>query len=150
MNRIKEDQEKRISGLKKEQILSEFKALLLQKYIYEVQAIINIIQIMTNSGLSWGEINRQIKDERKSGNVLANMIFKLNLEKNNVSLILDAVMEDEEEDKKFQIEDVYLTNFDPVMKIDIDLLISAQLNIQKYFEIKKKSYEKVLKTKDAA
>jgi hypothetical protein len=87
MNRIKEDQEKRISGLKKEQILSEFKALLLQKYIYEVQAIINIIQIMTNSGLSWGEINRQIKDERKSGNVLANMIFKLNLEKNNVSLI---------------------------------------------------------------
>ena len=58
MNRIKEDQEKRISGLKKEQILSEFKALLLQKYIYEVQAIINIIQIMTNSGLSWGEINR--------------------------------------------------------------------------------------------
>ena len=58
MNRIKEDQEKRISGLKKEQILSEFKALLLQKYIYEVQAIINIIQIMTNSGLSWEEINR--------------------------------------------------------------------------------------------
>jgi hypothetical protein len=36
------------------------------------------------------------------------------------------------------------------MKIDIDLLISAQLNIQKYFEIKKKSYEKELKTKDAA
>ena len=34
---------------------------------------------MTNSGLSWGEINRQIKDERKAGNVLANMIFKLNL-----------------------------------------------------------------------
>jgi hypothetical protein len=129
MNRIKEDQEKRISGLKKEQILSEFKALLLQKYIYEVQAIINIIQIMTNSGLSWGEINRQIKDERKAGNVLANMIFKLNIEKNIVSLILDAVMEDEEEDKKFQIEDVYLTNFDPVMKIDVDLLISAQLNI---------------------
>ena len=129
MNRIKEDQEKRISGLKKEQILSEFKALLLQKYIYEVQAIINIIQIMTNSGLSWGEINRQIKDERKAGNVLANMIFKLNIEKNIVSLILDAVMENEEEDKKFQIEDVYLTNFDPVMKIDVDLLISAQLNI---------------------
>jgi ribosomal protein S1 len=56
---------------------------------------------MTNSGMSWGEINRQIKDERKAGNVLANMILKLNLEKNNVSLILDAVMEDEEQDKKF-------------------------------------------------
>lgn len=28
--------------------------------------------------------------------------------------------------------------------------ISAQLNIQKYFEIKKKSHDKELKTKDAA
>lgn len=36
MNKIKEDQEKRISGLHKEQDLSEFKALLLHKYIFEV------------------------------------------------------------------------------------------------------------------
>jgi predicted ribosome quality control (RQC) complex YloA/Tae2 family protein len=36
------------------------------------------------------------------------------------------------------------------MKVDIDLSISAQLNIRKYFEIKKKSYEKEKKTKDAA
>ena len=43
MNKIKEDQEKRISGLQKEQENSEFKALLLQKYIYEVQAIIDIL-----------------------------------------------------------------------------------------------------------
>lgn len=51
MNKIKEDQEKRISGLQKEQDLSEFKALLLQKYISEVQAIIDILQVMTNSGI---------------------------------------------------------------------------------------------------
>lgn len=49
---------------------------------------------MTNSGMSWGEINRQIKDERKTGNILANMILKINLDKSTVSLILDAVMED--------------------------------------------------------
>ena len=36
------------------------------------------------------------------------------------------------------------------MKVDIDLGISAQLNIRKYFEIKKKSYGKEQKTKDAA
>ena len=36
MNKIKEDQEKRISGLQKEQDLSEFKAILLTKYIFEV------------------------------------------------------------------------------------------------------------------
>ena len=70
------------------------------------------------------------------------MIYKVDFEKHTISLILDSVMEDEEEDQKFQIEDVYLTNFDPVLKVDIDLNISAQLNIQKYFEIKKKSHEK--------
>lgn len=82
-------------------MLSEFKALLLTKYIYEVQAIIDILQIMTNSGISWSEITRQIKEERKRNNDLANMIYKLDFEKQAMSLILDAVMEDEEEDQKF-------------------------------------------------
>lgn len=50
----------------------------------------------------------------------------------------------------FQIDDQYLTNFDPVMRIDVDITISAQLNIRKYFEIKKKSYAKEIKTKDAS
>ena len=81
MNKIKEDQEKRISGLQKEQDLSEFKAILLQKYISEVQAIIDILTVMTNSGISWTEIKRQIKEERKQNNPLANMIYKMNFEK---------------------------------------------------------------------
>ena len=56
---------------------------------------------MLNSGISWSEIQRQIKEERKAGNVLANLIYKLALDKGSVQLMLDAVMEDEEEDKKF-------------------------------------------------
>jgi len=36
------------------------------------------------------------------------------------------------------------------MRIELDLTISAQLNIRKYFEIKKKSKEKETKTKDAS
>ena len=95
MNRIKEDQEKRIGGLQREQDLSEFKALLLQKYIFEIQAIIDILQVMTNSGISWAEINRQVKEERKANNPLAAMIYKMDLERNQISLILDAVNEDE-------------------------------------------------------
>jgi len=67
-----------------------------------------------------------------------------------VSIILDSVNEDPEEEEKFEIDQMFLTNFDPVVRIEVDFTISAQLNIQKYFEIKKKSYEKELKTKDAA
>ena len=77
--------------------MSEFKAVLLQKYIYEVQAIIDILEVMINSGISWNDIARMVKDEKKAGNPLANMIYKLSLEKNQVSLLLDAVTEEEDE-----------------------------------------------------
>jgi len=53
---------------------------------------------MTNSGISWNEIQRQIKEERKANNPLANLIFQMNFEKNLISVILDAVNEDEAED----------------------------------------------------
>lgn len=36
------------------------------------------------------------------------------------------------------------------MQVDVDLSVSAQLNVKRYFEIKKKSYSKEQKTKDAA
>jgi hypothetical protein len=43
-----------------------------------------------------------------------------------------------------------ISNFNPVMQVEVDLTISAQLNVMRYFEIKKKSHNKELKTKDAA
>jgi len=78
---------------------------------------------MVNSGISWNDINRMIKDERKVNNPLANLIFKLNLEKNQVSLILDGFNEDD--DHLIEIDDHYMSNFDAVMKVEIDLSISA-------------------------
>ena len=58
-----------------------------------------------------------IKDEKKIGNPLADIIFKLNFEKQVVTLILDNTTEDGEEDGE--------ANFDPVQKVDIDLALSA-------------------------
>ena len=62
--------------------------------------------------------------------------------------MLDAV--DESDPNGLQVDDEFVSNFDQVMKVDIDLGISAQLNIKKYFEIRKKSHQKEVKTKDAA
>ena len=64
-------------------------------------------------------------------------------------MILDAC-DEEKSDSSLQIDEHLVSNFDPVIKVDIDLSISAQLNVMKYFEIKKKSYSKEQKTKDAA
>lgn len=105
---------------------------------------------MLVSGISWNDITRMVKDEKKAGNPLANMIHKLNLEKGQVTLLLDAINDDEDEQSKQFTIDEKFTNFDPVMRVEIDLNLSAQMNIKKYFEIKKKSYEKEVKTRTAA
>lgn len=106
--------------------------------------------MMVSSGISWMEIERMVKEERKRGNPFANLIYKMDFEKNTVSLMLDAFDEEDPLSSMIEVEEKHLSNFDPVMKVDIDLGISAQLNIKKYFEIKKKSYQKEVKTKDAA
>jgi hypothetical protein len=102
---------------------------------------------MVHSGISWSDITRMIKEERKTGNPLANLIYQMDFNKNSVALMLDAV--DEDDEHIIEVDDKFLSNFDPVMKVDIDLAISAQLNVKKYFEIKKKSYQKEVKTKAA-
>ena len=79
-----------------------------------------------------------VKEERKANNPFANLIYEINFEKNSVSLMLDAV--DENDENGLQIDDEFVSNFDQVMRVDIDLGISAQLNIKKYFEIRKKSH----------
>jgi len=73
-----------------------------------------------------------IKEERKKNNPLAAIIHKINFERNLISLILDA-----EEDTVLEIDDKLINNFNPVMQVDIDLSISAHLNVMRYFEIKK-------------
>lgn len=109
-----------------------------------MQAIIDILHVMQSSGIAWTDIARMIKEEKKAGNPLANLIYKLNLDKNSVTLILDAANEEDIDSES------PFANFDPVVRVDVDLHISAQMNIKKYFEIKKKSHEKEQKTKTAA
>jgi len=95
------------------------------------------MSVMLSSGIGWKDITRMVKEERKAGNPLANHIYKINFEKNQVSLILDGC---DETKTALEVDEHLLSNFDPVMRVEIDLGISAQLNIMRYFEIKKKSF----------
>ena len=79
---------------------------------------------MQTSGISWNDITRMIKEEKKAGNPLANLIHKMNFEKNSVTLLLDAVNEDDPDSAEFTVDEKF-TNFDPVMRVDVDLHISA-------------------------
>ena len=143
MNRIKNDQLKRIEGLQKEQGNSLTKAKILQNNISEVQAIIEILNALLQSGLQWKEIWRMIKEEKRSGNPLANLIFGLDLEHEKAMLIFNPTEMDEDEFFTEGAENV-------MIKMDLDLTLSAQANIKKYFEIKKKTQYKEERTKDKA
>ena len=89
-----------------------------------------------------------IKEERKNNNPLAALIHKINFERNSISLVLDA--DEDDQSIGLEVDDYLKNNFAPVMQVEVDLSISAQLNVRRYFEIKKKSYSKEQKTKDAA
>lgn len=69
-------------------------------------------------------MTRMVKEEKKGGNPLANLIHKINFEKNSVTLLLDALNEDDANAYDFSVDEKF-TTFDPVMKVDVDLLISA-------------------------
>lgn len=103
---------------------------------------------MLSSGIQWSQILRMIKEERKQNNPLAALIHKINFEKGTLQLILDA--DESDERQLMDVDPALVENFNPVIVVDVDLSISAHLNIKKYFEIKKKSYQKEQKTRDAA
>ena len=145
MNRIKADQEKWVDVLKSEQMTSIYRTKLLQNYLNECQAIIEILQAMMQSGLSWNEINRMIKEEKRNGNILANYIQKVNFEKERVTVMFDT----SDEDADLDPEGVF-SGQSKVFVIELDLKLSAQMNVQKYYEIKKKSSVKEEKTRQKA
>jgi len=58
---------------------------------------------MISSGISWSDINRMVKEERKANNKFANLIYSINFDKNSVSLMLDAV--DESDENGLQVDE---------------------------------------------
>lgn len=62
---------------------------------------------MQTSGISWNDISRMVKEEKKSGNPLANLINKINFDKNSVTLLLDALNEDDANAYDFAVDDKF-------------------------------------------
>ena len=78
---------------------------------------------MISSGISWADIKRMVKEERKANNPFASLIYDIDFAKNTCAMMLDAV--DESDENGLQIDDQFRDNFDQIMRVDIDLGISA-------------------------
>lgn len=86
-------------------------AELIEYNLEDVDAVILAVRVALAKGMSWEDLARMVKEEKKSGNPVAGLIDKLNLERNCMTLLLSNNLDEMDDDEKTQ----------PVDKVNIIL-----------------------------
>lgn len=81
-------QESRAHALKREVKQCVRMAELIEYNLEDVDAAILAVRVALANGMSWDDLARMVKGEKKSGNPVAGLIDKLHLEKNCMTLLL--------------------------------------------------------------
>ncbi|KAL3812241.1 hypothetical protein ACJIZ3_013509 [Penstemon smallii] len=136
LDKIKIDQESRVHALKREVEQCVTMAELIEYNLEDVDAAILAVRVALANGMSWVDLGRMVKEEKKSGNPVASLIDKLHLERNCITLLLSNNLDEMDDDEKTQ----------PVDKVEVDLALSAHANARRYYEMKKKQESKQEKT----
>ncbi|XP_073308005.1 uncharacterized protein [Primulina huaijiensis] len=136
LDRIKSDQESRVHALKRDVEECVKMAELIEYNLEDVDAAILAVRIAIANGMSWVDLARMVKEEKKSGNPVAGLIDKLHLDRNFMTLLLSNNLDEMDDDEKTQ----------PVDKVEVDLALSAHANARRYYEQKKKQENKQEKT----
>ncbi|KAJ7980438.1 Nuclear export mediator factor NEMF-like protein [Quillaja saponaria] len=136
LNKIRQDQENRVHTLRKEVDHCVKKAELIEYNLEDVDAAILAVRVALARGMSWEDLARMVKEEKKSGNPVAGLIDKLHLEKNCITLLLSNNLDEMDDDEKTL----------PADKVEIDLALSAHANARRWYELKKKQEGKQEKT----
>uniref|UniRef100_A0A5B6ZXF4 Putative nuclear export mediator factor Nemf isoform X1 n=1 Tax=Davidia involucrata TaxID=16924 RepID=A0A5B6ZXF4_DAVIN len=136
LNKIRVDQENRAHTLKKEVDRCVKMAELIEYNLEDVDAAILAVRVALANGMSWEDLARMVKEEKKSGNPVASLIDKLYLERNCMTLLLSNNLDEMDDDEKTQ----------PVDKIEVDLALSAHANARRWYGLKKRQESKQEKT----
>lgn len=136
LTKIRNDQENRVQVLKKEVDRSVTMAELIEYNLEDVDAAILAVRVALANGMSWDDLTRMVKEEKKSGNPVAGLIDKLHLERNSMTLLLSNNLDEMDDDEITQ----------PVEKVEVDLALSAHANARRWYEQKKKQESKQEKT----
>lgn len=129
-NKIEEDQERRLKALQEDQISSERKARVIENYIFELDSLFTILKNCLATGVNWNELFRMIIEEKHRGNPYAKIVKKLKLEKNLVEVCLTDPENEE------------------ILTIEVDITKNAFQNTREYYDNKRASAVKEIKTKD--
>nr|XP_027115848.1 nuclear export mediator factor Nemf-like [Coffea arabica] len=136
LTKIRNDQENRVLSLKKEVEHCIKMAELIEYNLEDVDAAILAVRVALANGMSWEDLARMVKEEKKSGNPVASVIDKLHLERNCMTLLLSNNLDEMDDDEKTQ----------PVDKVEVDLALSAHANARRWYDMKKRQESKQEKT----
>ncbi|XP_055818502.1 uncharacterized protein LOC129887427 [Solanum dulcamara] len=136
LNKIRTDQENRVVTLKQGVEHCIKMAELIEYNLEDVDASILAVRVALANGMSWEDLARMVKEEKRSGNPVAGLIDKLHLERNCMTLLLSNNLDEMDDDEKTQ----------PVDKVEVDLALSAHANARRWYEMKKRQENKQEKT----
>ncbi|CAN1281769.1 Ribosome quality control complex subunit NEMF [Linum perenne] len=136
LTKIRTDQESRVLKLRKEVDQFVKMAELIEYNLEDVDAAILAVRVALAKGMSWEDLARMVKEERKSGNPVAALIDQLHLERNCMILLLSNNLDEMDDDEKTL----------PADKVEVDIALSAHANARRWYEMKKKQESKQEKT----
>ncbi|KAL0075765.1 fibronectin-binding protein A N-terminus-domain-containing protein [Phycomyces blakesleeanus] len=156
---VRKEQESRVEGLLNQQTTNTRKAQLIELNLAMVDAAITIIRNAVASQMDWQDLKELVKDEKRRGNPIAQIIDGLKLDTNQITLLLsdpdelesesesesESDSESADDDDKNESEEKK-DNIPKVFKIDIDIGLTAFANARKYYDQKKSTATKHEKT----
>lgn len=75
-------------------------AELIEYNLEDVDAAILAVRVALAKGMSWEDLARMVKEEKKSGNPVAGLIDKLHLERNCMTLLLSNNLDEMDDNEK--------------------------------------------------
>jgi hypothetical protein len=84
LEKVKEDQYRRIDELQKHEESFNYKAQLIEINLEDVDKAITIIRSAVANALDWNQLWKLVKEEKKRGDPIASMIHRLKLDTNEV------------------------------------------------------------------
>lgn len=75
-------------------------AELIEYNLDDVDAAILAVRVALAKGMSWDDLARMVKEEKKAGNPVAGLIDKLHLDRNCMTLLLSNNLDEMDDDEK--------------------------------------------------
>ncbi|KCV71670.1 hypothetical protein H696_01086 [Fonticula alba] len=152
---VRKDHENRLQALRAAQVSNVERARLIEANVDLVDAARQIVLSALASGFQWSQLWELVVSQKDLGHPVARCIHALRLETSQIDLSLPIIEEEEEDaydsDEDFDNEEASTRGSKKRrMVVTIDLGVSAFANAQNYYQLKKSSHEKELRTISAS